>query len=298
MKIHDSRYKQLFSNPKMLEQLFLSFVHEDFVQHIDFSSATQLNSSFVAEDFKQTESDLIVRVRLKNSEQEIYLFLLIEFQSSPDPTMPIRVLRYLLDFYHSLPKFKQLCRKKSLPPVFPLVLYNGDRKWKYPQSVEELLSTTKLFRTEFIPKFNMNLMEVNTYQEEVLLKIKNTVSAVFLLENTDISQIETSSEKIVDLIEHEDQETYEYFIRWFLHFVGQEEVDPITFAEINRSPKMFAKKATTFVEMKREEGRVEGLAEGQRNNAIETARKMKEKGMDIQLIAEITELSEQEILGL
>jgi len=231
---HDSRYKQLFSNPKMLEELFLSFVHEDFVQRIDFSSATHLNSSFVAEDFKQTESDLIVQVKLKDSGTEAYLFLLIEFQSSPDPTMPIRVLRYLLDFYHSMPKFKQLCRKKALPPVFPLVLYNGDRKWKHPQSVEQLLSQPELFRQQYIPRFCMNLMEINSYQEETLLTIKNAVSAVFLLENTELSQIETSSEKIVDLIEHEDQETYEYFIRWFLHFAGQEEVDPVTFAEINR----------------------------------------------------------------
>jgi len=53
---------------------------------------------------------------------------------------------------------------------------------------------------------------------------------------------------------------------------------------------MFAKKATTFVELKREEGR--------REERLATARKMKAKGMSIQLITEITELSEKEILEL
>jgi len=248
-----------------------------------------------------------------NSEQEIYLFLLIEFQSSPDPTMPIRVLRYLLDFYHSLPKFKQLCRKKALPPVFPLVLYNGDRKWKYPQSVEELLSTTDLFRTEFIPKFNMNLMEINSYQEEVLLNIKNTVSAVFLLENTPFTEIRNYFGKIVNLVEQEDRETYENFERWSLNYLG---TDPQKLKEAqnafrkaisnHRRPKMWATTAKKVMELERAEGlaeglaegRVEGLAEGQRNKAIETARRMKAEGLDIQLIARVTELSEQEILGL
>jgi len=280
-------------------------VHEDFVQHIDFSSATQLNSSFVAEDFKQTESDLIVRVRLKNSEQEIYLFLLIEFQSSPDPTMPIRVLRYLLDFYHSLPKFKQLCRKKSLPPVFPLVLYNGDRKWKYPQSVEELLSKPEIFNAEFVPRFCMNLMEINSYQEEVLLKIKNTVSAVFLLENTPFTEIRNYFHKIVNLVEKEDRDTYENFERWSLNYLG---TDPQKLKEAQnafeqakknqRRPKMWATTAKKVMELERNEGLAEGLAKGRKEERLETARRMKEKGMDIELIAEITELSEQEILGL
>jgi len=88
---HDSRYKHLFSNPKMLEELFHSFVKVDFVKDIDFSTAVKLDKSFVSEEFKLTESDLIVRVNRKNTRQEAYLYLLLEFQSTPDPTMPIRV---------------------------------------------------------------------------------------------------------------------------------------------------------------------------------------------------------------
>ena len=45
-------------------------------------------------------------------------------------------------------------------------------------------------------------------------------------------------------------------------------------------------------------GRVEGVAEGTKKNQIETAKKMLNMGMSIDLIAEISGLSKEEIKGL
>jgi len=304
---HDSRYKQLFSNPKMLEQLFHSFVKVDFVKDIDFSTAVKLDKSFVSEEFKQTESDLIVRVNRKNTQQEAYLYLLLEFQSTPDPTMPIRVLHYLLDFYMSLPKFKRLCRDQQLPPVFPLVLYNGEKDWSFVETVQELISAPPKFQSDFVPKFNMNLLEINRIPIENLLHIKNAVSALFVLENAPIVRIRKTIGKIVNLLQQDDPETIENFRRWVMHFLGDNHpdrdfVDSAFSEKQRRNPGMFAKNAAIFMDMEREKGRKKGLregrAEGRIEERLETARKMKAKGMSIQLIAEITELSEKEILEL
>jgi len=54
--------------------------------------------------------------------------------------------------------------------------------------------------------------------------------------------------------------------------------------------KMWAKNAKKVLELERNEGRQE--------ERLETARKMKLEGLDIQLISRITELSEKEILEL
>jgi uncharacterized protein YlbG (UPF0298 family) len=71
IKIDDTRYKKLFSNPRLVEDLLTSFVSEKFVQNIDFSSIKKLNTSFVSEDFKNRESDVIYEI--KSNGQSTYI---------------------------------------------------------------------------------------------------------------------------------------------------------------------------------------------------------------------------------
>ena len=65
---HDRRYKKLFSNPVLLKELLQSFVEEDFINDLDFSSLERLDKSFVTDRFKEKESDLIY-----NPDLEYYL---------------------------------------------------------------------------------------------------------------------------------------------------------------------------------------------------------------------------------
>ena len=59
----------------------------------------------------------------------MYLYILIEFQSSVDPWMAVRVMTYIGLLYQDLIKQKQVLKGRRLPPVLPIVLYNGDAKW-------------------------------------------------------------------------------------------------------------------------------------------------------------------------
>lgn len=102
--IHDIGYKELFSYPELVEELLLSFVKEDFVQHLDFSTLERLDKSFITPEFKEKESDLIYRINFR--EKAVYIFLLIEFQSSVDKFMALRILRYITEFYEYLVNWK------------------------------------------------------------------------------------------------------------------------------------------------------------------------------------------------
>ena len=62
--------------------------------------------------------------------------------------------------------------------------------------------------------------------------------------------------------------------------------------------KSFAEGRTEGVAEGIAKGRVEGVAEGTKKNQIETAKKMLNMGMSIDLIAEISGLSKAEIKGL
>lgn len=55
----------------------------------------------------------------------LYVYLLLEFQSSNDTYMAVRILTYIGLLYQDLIKSGKTSARK-LPAVFPLVLYNGN----------------------------------------------------------------------------------------------------------------------------------------------------------------------------
>ncbi len=78
--IHDRGYKRLFSNAVIFRQLLETFVHEDWVNDLDFEHCETLDKSFVSEHYKETESDILYRVNFRG--REAYLVILLEFQST------------------------------------------------------------------------------------------------------------------------------------------------------------------------------------------------------------------------
>ena len=137
--VHDSGYKRLFSNKTIFRQLIETFVEAEWVPRLDFERAERLDKSFVSEHYKETEADIIYQVPLRDSEQMIYLCLLIEFQSTVYRFMVLRTLQYTCDFYMDFVLSNKQVRHLLLPVMFPLVLYNGDDPWTAPDTIEALI---------------------------------------------------------------------------------------------------------------------------------------------------------------
>ncbi len=177
---HDKRYKKLFSNPVFVKELLISFVDQKFVNDLDFSSLERLDKSFVTDDFKEKESDVIYRINFKD--KPIYIYLLIEFQSSVDRFMSLRILRYICEFYQALIQKDGI---KKLPAVFPVLLYNGDKTWTSPLNIRDLIENT--IPAEFIPDFSYYGIIENIIPKRELLKKKNAMSAIFYVENSSVN---------------------------------------------------------------------------------------------------------------
>jgi predicted transposase YdaD len=77
---HDNSYKLLFSHARMVEDLMRGFVREAWVEHLDFSTLEKINTSYVSDDLRDREDDIVWRVRWKN--QWLYVYLLLEFSVS------------------------------------------------------------------------------------------------------------------------------------------------------------------------------------------------------------------------
>lgn len=121
----------------MVEDLLRGFVLEDWVAQLDFSTLERHPNSYVADDLREREDDVIWRVRW--GDDWLYVYLLIEFQSKVERFMAVRILAYLGLLYQDLIRAGQLTADQRLPPALPIVLYNGQPRWTAPVDTADLL---------------------------------------------------------------------------------------------------------------------------------------------------------------
>ncbi|WAR45400.1 Rpn family recombination-promoting nuclease/putative transposase [Methylomonas rapida] len=124
---YDASYKLLFSAPELVRDLILGFIPDDWLHGLDYSTLEKLPGSYVTDDFRHRADDVVWRV--KADESWVYLYILIEFQSNVDPFMAVRMMIYAGLLYQDLIRRGEILPDKRLPPVLPIVLYNGDSKW-------------------------------------------------------------------------------------------------------------------------------------------------------------------------
>ena len=100
----DRSAKWLLENTENLRGL-LQIIAGDIVEHFDFDRVEIKNTTFIADDLRQQESDLVYLLPFRdpgktsdanpNSATEVMIYILVEHQSKVDRTMGYRLLSYM-----------------------------------------------------------------------------------------------------------------------------------------------------------------------------------------------------------
>lgn len=65
---HDTSYRFLLSSKKLFVELLRSFIHKGWVERIDETNVEEITHSFILQDFKRKEADLVYRVKLNGQD--------------------------------------------------------------------------------------------------------------------------------------------------------------------------------------------------------------------------------------
>jgi putative YhgA-like transposase len=180
---HDPGYKSLFSHPTMVEELLRGFVRESWIDRLDFSTLETVGKSFVSEDLRERHSDLIWRLRLRDDgDRWIYLYLLLEFQSTSDPFMAVRLLTYVGLLLEDIIRKEGLKPGDRLPAVLPLVLHNGKSRWRAPLRLESHFGPVPKDLRRYLPKLSYLLLDERRLDLDRPELERNPTAAFFRLE--------------------------------------------------------------------------------------------------------------------
>ena len=177
---NDASYKLLFSTPELVRDLVLGFIPDEWLHRLDYSTLEKMPGSYVTDDLRHRADDVVWRVKV--GAEWVYLYILIEFQSKVDPWMAVRMMSYVGLLYQDLIKAKQVLPHRRLPPVLPIVLYNGDAPWTAATNIADLIPKVPGLVAQFLPNLQYLLIAENRYTEADLAPMHNLAAAVMRLQ--------------------------------------------------------------------------------------------------------------------
>nr|WP_315400715.1 Rpn family recombination-promoting nuclease/putative transposase [uncultured Duganella sp.] len=182
----DTAYKQLFAHPEMVRDLLLGFVPGTWVRQLDLASFERVSGSYVGDGGQQRHSDMVWKVRL--SGEWIYVYLLLEFQSRSDPWMALRMQVYVGLLYQDLVRRRELPQPYQLPPVFPVVLYNGQAPWSARTSLSDLIAPLPRDLLALQAAQRYVLVDQRRLKGDVLARFDNYAAIAFRVDRLESAQ--------------------------------------------------------------------------------------------------------------
>ncbi|WP_425362240.1 Rpn family recombination-promoting nuclease/putative transposase [Candidatus Tisiphia endosymbiont of Mystacides longicornis] len=139
---HDEIFRKSMENPIVAKEFLVTHLPKDVLALIDSTSLKLEKDSFIESDLSETISDVLFSVKF--NDQDGYIFLLLEHQSTVDKMMAFRLFKYMINicdrYLTNHPK------AKSLPVIYPLILYNGKKKYNASLNIWNLFSHPDLAR--------------------------------------------------------------------------------------------------------------------------------------------------------
>lgn len=179
--------------------------------------------------------------------------------------MAVRLMVYLGLLYQDLIDRGELLESDKLPPVFPIVLYNGEEPWGAARELSELIARVGQEADAYLPRLRYRIIDESSYRLEDLEDRRSAVAELFRLErNRQRAEIEQGSGQLGELLQApEDRELRSAFLVWikgalFGRIDESEIPDQLGLEEFRN---MLEKTVQQWNRELREEGRLEGRLE-------------------------------------
>jgi predicted transposase/invertase (TIGR01784 family) len=127
---HDLLVKATLSHPEAIQEFAKAYFPADILKRVDLPSLKLTNKSYVTEELREFHNDLLFSFTI--DKQPGYAFFLLEHQSTPDPLMALRFIKYNTCLIEE--HIKEKGEKTPWPIIVNICLYHNANEKPYPYS--------------------------------------------------------------------------------------------------------------------------------------------------------------------
>jgi predicted transposase/invertase (TIGR01784 family) len=257
---HDGFFKQTFGRVDFAQEFLAKFLPADVVGELDLPALQAISDSFVDDELRQTQSDLVFTVPLAESGEAI-VYLLFEHKSYADRLTVFQLLKYVV-------RINERRVREGLPLccVIPLVVYHGPSGWNVARRLDQLIDVPRALQ-RFLPQFSIELIDLSAYDDQELRGEAFMHASLLLLKYILREELPGELTKIIALLAAmSEQERALDCIKLLVNYVVQatDRVDAKTLQVAIRQglENQGNKLMPTLAEQWASEGREQGLQEG------------------------------------
>jgi predicted transposase YdaD len=165
---HDALVKTTFSQPEHAAGWFRHTLPPALAARLDFTTLTLRPGSYVDEALRERHSDLLFSITTTGG-KPLLLYLLFEHQSTVDPLMVYRLLRYMVRIWEDY--LAPRPEAKRLPPIVPLVLHHSATGWTASTAFQDALELDEEAPEALlahVPRFRFVLDDISEATDEAL----------------------------------------------------------------------------------------------------------------------------------
>ncbi len=126
---HDHLFRTVFSDPEDATGLLQAYLPARVVRSLRWSTLAVQDGRFVDERLRELESDLLFAVE-RETGSAMWLYVLLEHQSTPDRWMRLRLLTYCCRVWDR--DRQRRASDATLRPILPVVFFQGRQGWPHP----------------------------------------------------------------------------------------------------------------------------------------------------------------------
>lgn len=304
---HDAFFRRMMKNTRLARDFFQTHLPEKILSLVDLSKIKLEDCSFVDEDLYEHESDVLFSVKRTDTDEDCFLYTLCEHQNTPDPEMPFRLIYYIMQFL----KRYLIDHRPSpfpLPLVYPLVVYNGTTPWNtHRDFLSSFGALSEFAQAVFFDPFA--ILEV-AQMDEADLKRAHLCNLMLasMLRTKNIQEIESKVKLLDELFQSCGIDLRSGILRSVLKYLSSC-IDPShqdtqsywlivkqTFSPKYQGVVMDLLELTKYQAY--QEGKKVWMEKGIEKGIKKTAIQMLKEGVDMALIARVTELPMEEVQNL
>ncbi len=270
---HDALFKAAFSQVEHAAEELRCVLPTSLLARMDLASLALAAGSFVDEALRESHTDLLYSLRLDGRDARIYI--LFEHQSTPDPWMPLRLLRYMLRIWDGCVADGATC----LPVIIPVVLHHSVTGWRAPTRFEALFDLPPE-AAAFTPHFTFALDDLGAHSEAALHKRRVSAFTRLVLSalqqtrsERDLGELLRGWAKLIRELRRapDGARALRLVFRYLYEVRGRAE-----FAAVDttaRDPRESEDLMETMADYLRSEGRAQGLEQGREEGLEQGQRK-------------------------
>ena len=296
---HDQFFRTAMTNRCVAKSFLTAHLPKDLHQHIDFDQLEIQPRTFINDIRKESAVDVLIKTTFAS--QEAYIYLLVEHQSTPDPLMPFRMIKYTCNIIDDDLK-KQ--NTKKIPLIYPIVVYHGKRPYPFSTNVHDLIDAPKeLIEQYFLQPFQ--LIDLGQIEDDALKQHTWAGIMEFALKHIFDQDILPFLPNITHFLQSIGPDGHDYLAIVLQYLLERAEVSDetafVNFIQSNLSHTV-GEKIMTIAERLELKGELRGKLEGELRGKLEEqqaiAKRMLAEGVNMAFISRITQLSIQEIEAL